>query len=193
MNTCWCHAYYDKHLWSWFRHIIKYWREDEKSNNYKIWSRGYKQKERLHLKVYQMVLTLWLLHVTPYQRMKGRIFFISLKIVMFPHEYASNISRCANASDGKISILKSYDRHIILQRLLPVATWKNILKGVFQVLDELGKFFKWSCCKTLKRKNVEHLQDDIIFICVSLRKSFHQIFFYFFFWCDWAFGYSLAT
>lgn len=49
-------------------------------------------------------------------------FFISLKIVMFLHEYASNISRCANASDGKISILKSYDRHIILQRLLPVAT-----------------------------------------------------------------------
>jgi len=38
-----------------------------------------------------------------------------LQSVKFPDGYASNISRCVNISDGKLSGLKSHDCHVLLQ------------------------------------------------------------------------------
>lgn len=89
-----------------------------------------------------------------------------LKIMKFLDGYALNISLCAHASDGKLLGLKSHDYHIILQRLLPAAIQKFEIKDHFQAFDELGNFFKQLYCKTLKKKDVEGLQDDIIIIFV---------------------------
>ena len=100
-----------------------------------------------------------------------------LKSVKFPDRYASNISRCVNVIDGKISRLKSHDCHILLQRLLPVAIRNFVPKDVFQALDELGNFFLRLCCKTLKKKDVETLQVDSVIILCKLEKIFPPAFF----------------
>jgi len=78
-----------------------------------------------------------------------------LKSVKFPDNYASNISRCANVSDGKISGLKSHNCHVLLQRLLPCGIRGCLSKDVSNVLVELGDFFKRICCKTLKIDELE--------------------------------------
>ncbi|XP_039138806.1 uncharacterized protein LOC120276140 [Dioscorea cayenensis subsp. rotundata] len=100
-----------------------------------------------------------------------------LKYVKFPDGYASNISRCANANDGKLSGLKSHDCHILLQRLLPVAIRNFVSKDVFQALDELANFFRLLCCKTLKKKDLLVLEADIIIILCKLEKIFPPAFF----------------
>jgi hypothetical protein len=100
-----------------------------------------------------------------------------LRSVRFPDGYASNISRCANANDGRLFGLKSHDCHILLQRLLPVVIRNFVPREVFQALDELGNFFKLLCSKTLKRKDVEDLESDIVIILCKLEKIFPPAFF----------------
>ena len=64
-----------------------------------------------------------------------------LKSIKFPDGYASNISRCVNTSDHKISGLKSHDYHVLLQRILPIGIRGCLRKDVSDVLAELGNFF----------------------------------------------------
>ena len=80
-----------------------------------------------------------------------------LKSVKFPDGYASNISRCINIADGKVSRLKSHDCHILLQRLLPIGIRGYLLKDVYVALVELGTFFKDLCCKTLGVEEINRL------------------------------------
>ena len=49
------------------------------------------------------------------------IFSQVLKDVKMLDGYASNISRCVNLKDRKISGLKSHDCHILIEDLLPLA------------------------------------------------------------------------
>ena len=100
-----------------------------------------------------------------------------LKSVRFPDGYASNISRCANVSDGNVSGLKSHDCHVLLQKLLPIAISKFVPKDVFVVLDELDNFFLRLCCKVLKRKDLEDLKVDIVIILCKMEKIFPSVFF----------------
>jgi hypothetical protein len=44
-----------------------------------------------------------------------------LKDVRFPDAYASNIGRCINVKECKISGLKSHDYHVLLERIVPLA------------------------------------------------------------------------
>ena len=57
-----------------------------------------------------------------------------LKSVKFPDGYASNISRCVSINDSKISGLKSYDCHVLLQRLLPIGFHGYLKKEVSDAL-----------------------------------------------------------
>ncbi|KAL3839153.1 hypothetical protein ACJIZ3_023744 [Penstemon smallii] len=65
-----------------------------------------------------------------------------LSSIKFPDGFASNISRCVKEKEGTISGLKSHDCHIIIQRLLPLATRGYLDKEVHQVLLELDKMEK---------------------------------------------------
>ncbi|KAM3358773.1 hypothetical protein P3S68_021706 [Capsicum galapagoense] len=47
-------------------------------------------------------------------------FWALSKSVKFLDVYASNISRCVNGDDDKITRLKSHDYYILLHRLLPI-------------------------------------------------------------------------
>ena len=41
--------------------------------------------------------------------------------IKVPDGYSSNISRCVNVAQAKITGLKSHDCHILMQQLMPVA------------------------------------------------------------------------
>lgn len=71
--------------------------------------------------------------------------------VGFPDGYASNISTCVNMEGaGSMQGLKTHDCHILLQRILPAGIRGLVRKDVYEVLAELGKFFRQLCSKTLK-------------------------------------------
>ncbi|CAN1761750.1 hypothetical protein LINPERHAP1_LOCUS8021 [Linum perenne] len=100
-----------------------------------------------------------------------------LKEVKFPDGYASNISRCSNVVEGKISGMKSHDCHILLQRLLPVGIRGSMDQRVVGVLAELGNFFHCLCCKTINMEALDKLENDIVTILCKLELIFPPAFF----------------
>lgn len=100
-----------------------------------------------------------------------------LHSVKLPDGYASNISRCANVVDGKVSGLKSHDCHVLLQRLLPVGIRGSMCRDVTTALAELGDFFQRLCCKTLRLDDIEKMEKDIVLILCKLEMIFPPAFF----------------
>jgi hypothetical protein len=95
-----------------------------------------------------------------------------LKGVKFPDGYASNIARCVNKQDSKISGMKSHDCHVFLQRLLPVAIHGYLKPEIQTTLTELSTFFKQLCARTLKVDVLKQMKDDIVVIlCKFTRKK----------------------
>ncbi|KAH7845823.1 hypothetical protein Vadar_006468 [Vaccinium darrowii] len=99
-----------------------------------------------------------------------------LKSVKFPDGYASNISRCVNVADCKISGMKSHDFHVMLQ-LLPIALRGFLSKEVCFALTELSLFFKELCSETLRLQVLEQLERDIALILCKLELIFPPSFF----------------
>ncbi|KAK2652615.1 hypothetical protein Ddye_012471 [Dipteronia dyeriana] len=100
-----------------------------------------------------------------------------LHSIKLPDGMASNISRCVNIRDCKISELKSHDCHIILQRLLPVALRGYLRRDIRKTINELCVFFKELTSKTLKVDVLERLNTDIVLILCKLEKIFPPSFF----------------
>ncbi|KAL5714361.1 hypothetical protein ACHQM5_016334 [Ranunculus cassubicifolius] len=100
-----------------------------------------------------------------------------LKTVKFPDGYASNISRCVNVKDCKISGMKSHDCHVLLQRLLPAALRGFLPDDVSSALIELGLFFRELCSKTLKLEVLKKMQKDIVVVLCKLEQIFPPSFF----------------
>ena len=61
--------------------------------------------------------------------------------------YASNISQCIQVNEQKIFGLKSHDRHVLVQQLLPLAIHRVLYKNVCTAIVELCGFFKQLCLK----------------------------------------------
>ncbi|XP_039146815.1 uncharacterized protein LOC120284059 [Dioscorea cayenensis subsp. rotundata] len=112
---------------------------------------------------------------------KEKVLFCEfLKTVKFPDGYASNISRCVNVHDGKISGLKSHDCHVLMQRLLPLGI--RVLasersKEVVTAVAEIGDFFMQLCCKTLNLDELDKMEEDIVLILCKLETIFPPAFF----------------
>lgn len=100
-----------------------------------------------------------------------------LKSVKFPDGFASNISRCVNVNDGRISGMKSHDCHVLLQRLLPVAVRGFLSSDVSIALIELGFFFQELCSRTLRLEVLENMEKDIAVILCKLEQIFPPSFF----------------
>ncbi|KAF5450521.1 hypothetical protein F2P56_030861 [Juglans regia] len=106
-----------------------------------------------------------------------RIFCDWLSKVKFPDGFASNIARCVNASDGKISGMKSHDCHVFLQALLPVVIGGFLRPDVRQALIDLSSFFKELCSRTLNLSVLTYLQANIPIILCKLEMIFPPAFF----------------
>ena len=100
-----------------------------------------------------------------------------LKSMKYPDGYAANISNSGTAQAGKLSGLKSHDSHVHIQRLLPIGMRGYLNKEIGTTLFELGNFFKQLCSKTLRRLNLEKLDEQIVFILCKLEMIFPPAFF----------------
>ena len=104
-------------------------------------------------------------------------FYDFLKSVKYPDGYAANISRSVNAKNGRLSGLKSHDCHVLLQRILPIGLRGFAHKDISIVLFELGSFFQDLCSRTLKRSELEKLEERIVLILCKLERFFPPAFF----------------
>uniref|UniRef100_A0A2N9GCW6 Transposase-associated domain-containing protein n=1 Tax=Fagus sylvatica TaxID=28930 RepID=A0A2N9GCW6_FAGSY len=104
-------------------------------------------------------------------------FYEFLKSVKYPDGYAANISRSVNTRNGRLSGLKSHDCHVLLQRVLPIGMRGFVDKDISTILFELGSFFQDLCSRSLRRSDLENLEDRIVLILCKLEKFFPPAFF----------------
>ncbi|XP_039851410.1 uncharacterized protein LOC120709835 [Panicum virgatum] len=98
--------------------------------------------------------------------------------IKFPDGYASNISRCVNMEGGgSIHGLKTHGCHIMLQRILPAGLRGLVRKDVYEVITELGTFFRQLSSKTLKVDALNQMKEDIVLILCKLEKIYPPAFF----------------
>ncbi|XP_016728875.1 uncharacterized protein [Gossypium hirsutum] len=109
---------------------------------------------------------------------KERDIFLSiLKNLKVPDGYASNISRCVNLKEHKLSNLKSHDGHILMQDLLPICLRGVVEKKVLSVITNLSDFFKRLCAKSLDPEEVDQLQVRVVLTLCEMEKIFPPSFF----------------
>ncbi|KAI3462194.1 hypothetical protein Pfo_018857 [Paulownia fortunei] len=101
-----------------------------------------------------------------------------LKFMKFPDGYAANISRNVNVNDEKLYGLKTYDCHVLLQRLLRVAIRKFLPKDICGTIVELCDFFKKLTSRTLHVADLNKMGKDIVFILCKMERIFPPAFFY---------------
>ncbi|XP_074373767.1 uncharacterized protein LOC141714130 [Apium graveolens] len=105
------------------------------------------------------------------------IFYSVLMNAKLPYGSASNISRCVQMKERKISGYKSHDAHFILQFLLQFAVVKTLKPEVAIPLMRLGAFFRGIYGKVIELEDVEKLQKEIIEILCELEMIFPPAFF----------------
>ncbi|XP_070037809.1 uncharacterized protein [Nicotiana tomentosiformis] len=106
-----------------------------------------------------------------------KLFCNVLRNAKLPKERASNISRCVQVDETKISGYKSHDAHFIMHYLLQVAVRKVLPKNVSLVLIRLGNFFRSICSKVIRRRDFDTMQSEINEIECDLEKIFPPTFF----------------
>uniref|UniRef100_A0A2N9GFL9 Nudix hydrolase domain-containing protein n=1 Tax=Fagus sylvatica TaxID=28930 RepID=A0A2N9GFL9_FAGSY len=104
-------------------------------------------------------------------------FYEFLKSVKYPDGYAANISRSVNTRNSRLSGLKSHNCHVLLQRVLPIGMRGFVDKDISTILFELGSFFQDLCSRSLRRSDLENLEDRIVLILCKLEKFFPPAFF----------------
>ena len=105
------------------------------------------------------------------------LFLTVLKNIKVPDGYASNISRCVNLKERKISNLKSHDGHILMQDILPLALRSSMPKQVITVVFQLSSFFKALCSKVLDPQELDQLQSQVVLTLCQMEKIFPPGFF----------------
>ncbi|XXG55675.1 hypothetical protein AAC387_Pa03g3286 [Persea americana] len=98
-----------------------------------------------------------------------------IKSLKLPDGYASNIARCVTS--GKLQGMKSHDRHVFMERLMPLAFRDLLDKPIWDALTDLSRFFRDICSKTLNEKDMSILEKNIIEITCKLEKIFPPSFF----------------
>ncbi|GAU48783.1 hypothetical protein TSUD_406260 [Trifolium subterraneum] len=89
---------------------------------------------------------------------------------------ASNLSRCADVTKGKMKGMKSHDCHIFMECLLPIA-FRSLPAEIWKPLTELSCFFKDLCCNTLKLEDLVRMEQNIPIIICKLERIFPPGFF----------------
>ena len=103
-----------------------------------------------------------------------------LKVFMetkFPYGCASNIARCVQDRERRLTGYKSHDAHILLHYLLQVAVRNSLPKNVSVPLIRLGNFFRRLCSKVISHEELDFLENEIIEILCELERVFVPSFF----------------
>jgi len=86
-------------------------------------------------------------------------FCMVLHDIKVPDGYSSNISKCVNVAQAKLSGLKSHDCHILMQQLLLVALRGLLPDDVTSVLFDLCGYFRELNTKVLYIDDLEKLEE----------------------------------
>ncbi|XP_020080846.1 uncharacterized protein LOC109704510 isoform X2 [Ananas comosus] len=101
-----------------------------------------------------------------------------LKDLKMPDSYASNISRCVNLKECKITGLKSHDCHILVEDILPLALRAcSPSNQVTFVVTEVANFFKAICSKVLDVDELDKIQNRIVLTLCHMERIFLPSFF----------------
>ncbi|XP_057723864.1 uncharacterized protein LOC130939806 [Arachis stenosperma] len=105
------------------------------------------------------------------------VFFKTLKNVVFPDGHSSNISRCVDLHQQKLSGLKSHDNHTLKDYLLPIAS-RNVLPApVSVVLADFSTFFRRLCSKSIDPQQLPLLQEHVVLTLCRMEIIFPPSFF----------------
>ncbi|XP_015955341.1 uncharacterized protein LOC107479750 [Arachis duranensis] len=105
------------------------------------------------------------------------LFLRIIKNVVFPDGYSSNISRCVNLRQRKLSGLKSHDYHILMEHLLPIALRNALPAIVSSVLANLSAFFHRLCSKSIDPQQLPLPQDHVVYNLCRMEMIFRPCFF----------------
>jgi hypothetical protein len=95
-----------------------------------------------------------------------------MKRLKFPYGYAAGLKRCVNVIAGKIHGLKSYDYHIIMERLLHIMLRGYLNDDIWEALARLSYFYRQLCAKEIKKDVMEKLEKEISVLICKLEKIF---------------------
>ncbi|XP_058775279.1 uncharacterized protein LOC131649536 [Vicia villosa] len=112
--------------------------------------------------------------MTPHEK---SIFCGVIKAAKLPDGTASNISKCVQVGDKKISGYKSHDAHFMLHYLLQIAVRSTMPKEVATPLIRLGSFFRSLCQKVIQVEDLDYLENEIAEILCQLEMIFPPSFF----------------
>ena len=107
---------------------------------------------------------------------KKRVVCEWVKKLRLPDGYASNLARCVDIKEAKLSGLKSHDCHVFLECLLPIA-FNALPEAIWNPLTELSQFFKEICSTTLRADQLELLERNIPVTLCKLERIFPPGFF----------------
>ena len=105
------------------------------------------------------------------------IFLKVLKDLKLPFGYSSNLSKQVKVHEHKIIGMKSYDCHVLMQQLLPLATRRSLSKPVAMILNEYYAYFQELCSKVIDVSTLTKLEDSIPIILCKLEKLLPPAFF----------------
>ena len=100
-----------------------------------------------------------------------------LKETKLPQGCASNIARCVQVRDKKVSGYKSHDAHFMMHYLIQVAVRRTLPKNIAISLIKLGDFFTGICSKVVKLQDLEKLQLEIVETNCLIEMNFPPCFF----------------
>ncbi|KAM3265786.1 hypothetical protein P3L10_002780 [Capsicum annuum] len=108
---------------------------------------------------------------------KKSIFCGVLKKEKLPDGSASNISRCVQLDEIKLSGYKTHDAHFMLHYFLPIPIKSILPDHVAIALIRLSSFFHHLCQKVITIEEIDYLEAEIIEIINPLEQIFPPIFF----------------
>jgi len=94
-----------------------------------------------------------------------------LKDLRMPDGYSSNLARCVDVNRGRVVGMKSHDRHVFMECLLPIA-FSSLPTHVLNPIIEISHFFKDLCSTTLKEDDLARMEQNIPFILCKLERIF---------------------
>jgi hypothetical protein len=100
-----------------------------------------------------------------------------MKGLKFPDGYTAGLRRSVNMMTRKLIVLKSYDYHIIMERLLPIMFWGYFDDAVWMVLAELSYFYRQLCAKEITVEMMQKLEKEILVLLCKMEKNFPPGFF----------------
>ncbi|XP_072054358.1 uncharacterized protein [Arachis hypogaea] len=105
------------------------------------------------------------------------IFLKTLQNVIFPDGYSSNVARCVDLRQCKLSGLKSHDCHILMEQLLPILVKFSLPSPVSNVIANLSSFFRELFGKAINPMQLAELQNHVVQTLCQMKMIFPPSFF----------------